>query len=91
MEVYSATRDSAALNFLPVRSWMPADATLGSLDSLYCGTSRVFDTMNSSTKPLTGSCRMLLVPYRAALLRLQGRPDHLVSGVYCNACIECML
>ncbi|XP_073677303.1 mitochondrial glutamate carrier 1-like [Garra rufa] len=63
-------RDSAnstafpAFHFLPVLTSMLADDTL---QSLYCRASLVRTTMNSSVRPLNGSCKMLLVPYNAAL------------------------
>lgn len=33
-------------------------------------------TMNSSLRPLKGTCKMLLVPYSAVLIRLCGKPSH---------------
>lgn len=60
-----------ALHFLPVRTSKPA------AESLYCSAYLVWETLNSSTMLLNGSCRMFCLPYRAALLRLGGRPSHL--------------
>lgn len=72
----------ALWSFLPVWILMLIITTSGSLDSLYCSASHVCNAMKSSVVLLNGSCSLLLLPYRATLLRLHGRPCHLLVAEY---------
>ena len=45
---------TSALHFLPVLTWVPALATFGSCESLYCSTSLALVTLNSFSKDLKG-------------------------------------
>lgn len=48
-----------------------------SVDSLYSSIFLAQETMNSSDRLLKGSCSLFLLPYKAMLLRLQWRSNHL--------------
>lgn len=74
---FTASSSLVALHFLLVSISMLATETFGVLESLYCSASLVQMTLDSSVMLLSGSCRMLFFPYRAALLRLQGKPNQL--------------
>lgn len=67
----------STLHFLPGLTSMPADDTFWSLESKYRRDYFVHATINSSVRLLNGSCKMLVVLYSAALLRLRERPSHL--------------
>lgn len=64
-----------ACHLLPVFTWIPADTTLLSDESLYIMTFLARVTLNSSTRPLKASCSMLDCPYRATLLGDRGSPN----------------
>lgn len=76
------SRDSAIsnslwpLHFLPVRTLMPR--LVPGVPALLCF-SFMRDLKLFRYMLLNGSCSMLLLPYRAALLRLHGRPSQSMS------------